>query len=44
MARSFKRVDYEKSGQQTVTIDDCLPSDHLVRFVVSLRALHKPAG
>lgn len=39
MARSFKRVDYEKSGQQTVTIDDCLPPDHLARFIVSMIAL-----
>ena len=39
MARSFERVDYEKSGQQTVTIDDCLPSDHLARFIVSIIAL-----
>lgn len=39
MARSFKRVDYEKSGQQTVTIDDCLPPDHLARFIVSIIAL-----
>ena len=36
MARSFKRVDYEKSGQQTVSIDTCLPSDHLARFIVSM--------
>ena len=39
MARSFKRVDYEKSGQQTVTIDDCLPPDHLARFIVSMIAI-----
>jgi transposase len=39
MARSFKRVDYEKSGQQTVTIDDCLPCDHLARFIVSMITL-----
>jgi transposase len=36
MARNFKRVDYEKSGQQTVSIDACLPSDHLARFIVSM--------
>jgi transposase len=35
MARRFKNVDYEKSGQQTITIDDVLPEDHLARFVVS---------
>jgi transposase len=36
MARSFKRVDYAESGQQSVTIDDCLPADHLARFVVTI--------
>jgi transposase len=36
MARSFKRVDYAESGKQSVTIDDCLPADHLARFVVSI--------
>jgi transposase len=39
MARSFKRVDYEKSGQQTVIIDDCLPPDHLARFIVGMIAI-----
>ncbi len=34
MARKFKTVDYEQSGQQKLTIDDCLPADHLARFVV----------
>jgi transposase len=36
MARSFKTVDYEKSGQQTLTIDECLPPDHLARFIVAI--------
>jgi transposase len=36
MARRFKKVDYEKSGQQTITIDDVLPEDHLARFIVSI--------
>jgi transposase len=36
MARKFKRVDYEKSGQQTVTINDCLPPNHLARFIVGI--------
>jgi len=36
MARKFKTVDYERSGQQTLTIDDCLPADHLVRFIVTI--------
>ena len=39
MARSFKTVDYEKSGQQTVTIAECLPQDHLARFIVAIIAL-----
>ena len=36
MARKFKTVDYERSGQQTLTIDDCLPGDHLARFIVAI--------
>jgi transposase len=36
MARKFKTVDYERSGQQTLTIDECLPSDHLARFIVTI--------
>jgi len=36
MARKFKTVDYERSGQQTLTIDDCLPADHLARFIVAI--------
>jgi transposase len=36
MARNFKTVDYERSGQQTLTIDDCLPADHLARFIVAI--------
>jgi transposase len=36
MARRFKKVNYEESGQQTVTIDDCLPADHLARFIVAI--------
>ena len=36
MARKFKTVDYERSGQQTLTIDECLPSDHLARFIVAI--------
>lgn len=34
MARKFKTVDYEQSGQQRLTINDCLPADHLARFIV----------
>jgi len=33
MARGFKMVDYEKALNQTVTIRDVLPPDHLARFI-----------
>ncbi len=36
MARKFKTADYERSGQQTLTIDECLPSEHLARFIVAI--------
>jgi transposase len=36
MARKFKTVDYEQSGQQRLTIDDCLPAGHLARFIVAI--------
>ena len=39
MARQFKTVDYEESLKQTVTIEECLPPDHLARFVVAIIAL-----
>lgn len=39
MARQFKKVDYEKSGQQTITIDDVLPATHLARFIVNIVAM-----
>lgn len=39
MARKFTMVDYERSGQQTLTIDDCLPADHLARFIVAMVAM-----
>jgi len=39
MARRFKTVDYEQSGKQTITIDDCLPANHLARFMVEILAL-----
>jgi len=53
MARRFKRVDYEQSRQQTVTIGECLPPDHLAYFIVekiarldlsSLYAQYAPVG
>jgi len=39
MTRQFKTVDYEASLQQTVTIAECLPPEHLARFIVSVIAL-----
>ena len=33
MARRFKMVDYEKALDQTITIRDVLPPDHLARFI-----------
>jgi len=36
MARKFKTVDYEQSGQQTLRIDDCLAANHLARFIVGI--------
>jgi len=36
MARKFRTVDYEQSGQQRLTVDDCLPADHLARFIVAI--------
>lgn len=39
MARRFKTVDYEESLKQTITIEECLPLDHLARFVVAVIAL-----
>jgi transposase len=34
MRRAFKTADYERTLDQTVRIGDCLPPDHLARFVV----------
>jgi transposase len=39
MTRNFKTVDYEQSLKQTVTIEECLPPDHLARFVVMVIAV-----
>ena len=39
MARRFKKVDYEEALDQTVTIRECLPPDHLARFIVAIIAL-----
>ena len=39
MARRFRMVDYEKALDQTVTIREILPPDHLARFMVGIVAL-----
>ena len=39
LARKFKTVDYECSGQQTLLIDDVLPANHLARFIVEMVAM-----
>jgi len=39
MARKFITVDPEASLKQTITIEECLPPDHLARFIVGIIAL-----
>jgi transposase len=39
MTRRFKKVDYEKSGQQKIRINDVLPENHLARFIVNMVSL-----
>jgi len=39
MARKFTTVDYEESLKQTVTLGDCLPTEHLARFIVGIISL-----
>src|SRR5437016_8542634 len=34
MSRTFKTVDYDRALDLTVRLGDCLPPDHLARFVV----------
>jgi transposase len=34
MSRIFKRADYEQTLNLTMRLGDCLPPDHLARFVV----------
>ena len=38
MSRTFKTVDYEATLNQTVRLGDCLPPDHLTRFIVDIIA------
>ena len=39
MSRTFKKVDYAQALELTVRLGDCLPPDHLARFVVDSVAL-----
>jgi len=39
MTRQFITVDYAATLQQTVTLEECLPADHLARFIVGIIAL-----
>src|SRR5215471_3108463 len=39
MSRTFKTVDYNQALDLTVRLGDCLPPDHLARFVVDSVAL-----
>src|SRR5260221_10440246 len=34
MSRTFKKVDYDRALDLTVRLGDCLPPEHLARFVV----------
>ncbi len=36
MARKFKTVAYEATLDMTITIRECLPPDHLARFIVKI--------
>jgi transposase len=36
MVRRFRMIDYEKSLDQSITIRDVLPPDHLARFIVKV--------
>jgi transposase len=38
MSRSFKTVDYDATLDSTVRLRDCVPEDHLARFVADLVA------
>jgi len=50
MSRKFHTADDEATRNSTVTLRDCLPPDHLARFIVDvithldLRALYAPYG
>lgn len=38
MSRKFKTADYEATRNSTVTLRECLPPDHLARFIVDVIA------
>jgi len=42
MSRKFKTADYDETLDVTVRLGDCLPPDHLARFVVLSRVAPKP--
>jgi transposase len=50
MSRKFKTTDDEATLNSTVTLRDCLPPDHLARFIVDvitqlgLRAIYAHYG
>src|SRR6266568_4858910 len=50
MSRKFKTADYEATLNSTVTLRECLPPDHLARFIVDvitqldLRAIYAHYG
>ena len=39
MSRTFKTADYDATLDVTVRLGDCLPPDHLARFVVDTIAV-----
>ena len=36
MSRQYKTIDYEATLDSTVRLGDCLPAEHLSRFVVDI--------
>ena len=38
MSRQFKPLDYEATLDTSVRLGDCLPPDHLARFLVDIVA------
>jgi len=44
MSRTCNTVDYEVALDLTVRLGDCLPPDHLARFVVDSVALYARYG